>query len=200
MYPCKHSVCPLMEIELIALTQGKYAIVDKDDYEKLSKLKWHAHYRYGWYARTGICTADGKRTTAFMHRQLLSTDADIDHQNRNGLDNRRRNLRPCNKTQNMANRPKRAGTSSRFKGVFWWKRDKNWRARIQCNGHVENLGYYESEVNAALAYNYAARQYFGEFACLNHITPSEAARVMRAYRDKKRQAPVALPLFAGMQF
>ena len=79
------------------------------------------------------------------------------------------NLRNCTNAQNQGNQKKREGTTSRFKGVCWHKRDRKWSARIRKNGHRHNLGYFDDELDAAGAYNVAALELFGEFALLNII-------------------------------
>lgn len=155
----------------IRLHDGQYAIVDDDDFERVSELKWRAckgSKNKCWYARTSetIC---GHRGFTYMHHFVFPGHEELDHKNRNGLDNRKSNLRPATSSQNQANREKRAGTSSRFKGVCWDNTGKKWKARIKCNRKERNLGLYDSEQEAARAYNRAAKEAFGEFAWLNPI-------------------------------
>lgn len=105
----------------IQLTQGKVAIVDDDDYEGLSIHRWYAaKYGRNWYAlRSG---SDGK---VYMHRHILGLrkgdPLEVDHKNRESLDNRRENLRACTRQQNTRNRRGRKNTSSKHKGVAWKK-------------------------------------------------------------------------------
>lgn len=111
-----------------------------------------------FYART---TSKQARTS--MHVLLMGRPM-IDHINHNGLDNRRSNLRPATKSQNSANSIRRVfGKSSTFRGVGWREHAGKWVARIA----KRHLGYFETETDAARAYDAAAREAFGEFASLN---------------------------------
>jgi hypothetical protein len=113
-----------------------------------------------------------------MHRivALASYGYLVDHINGDSLDNRSANLRLCNRSQNMRNRPKPriAKASSQWKGVSFCphkaKQRKPWRARIHIGDRrIVRLGYFADEESAALAYNEAANVFFGEFARLNEI-------------------------------
>jgi hypothetical protein len=91
----------------------------------------------------------------------------VDHRNLNGLDNRRSNLRLATHGENNQNKRKRKGASSRYIGVSFEKRIKKWSARIMYKGKAIWLGNFKNEIDAALAYDKAARKYYGEFARLN---------------------------------
>ena len=154
----------------IKLTQNKVTLIDDADYELIKQYKWCAGRTHQcWYAITQARNDDGKRTTLYMHRLIIGNnckDLFIDHINGDGLDNRRSNLRICTNAENLHNRlPRR----EMYKGVYWCKRKKPWRARIRNNGRLIHLGYYDSKEKAANAYNKAARNYFGGFAFLNQI-------------------------------
>jgi hypothetical protein len=164
----------------IMLTQGKVALVDDSDFEWLSQWKWHTRKSPNTYyavrnsstgGKRGIRTGRGNRKshTIQMHRLILnvSTGMETDHRDMNGLNNQRSNLRVCTKQQNNQNRKTYKKSSSIYKGVCWWKRDKRWGVSIRFNGKRQHLGYFDSETKAAKAYDKAALKHFGEFARLN---------------------------------
>lgn len=91
----------------------------------------------------------------------------VDHKNHNTLDNRRTNLRVCTKADNVHNQRSQQGCSSKYKGVYWHKGNSLWMAYIHKGKTNIPLGYFGDEVEAARSYDVAAREYFGEFACLN---------------------------------
>ena len=149
----------------IPLTQGKFAIVDDADFEWLNRRKWFARFCKGhWYAYSG-------HSQILMHRLIMNCPKgkEIDHWNNNGLDNRRANIRECSHSQNMANKPGRSKIS-KYKGLVYHKLAHKWRARIRCNYRCFHLGLFDSEINAAKAYDKKAKELFGEFAYLNFPT------------------------------
>lgn len=158
----------------IRLTQGKYAIVDPEDYERLNRHKWYAvKYRQGFYAVRSV-TVGKKKGHVHMHREIINAEAGklCDHINHNGLDNRKANLRQVSRVENVWNSRKRKGrSSSKYKGVSWFKRKKKWQARIQANGRNIFIGSYKNEIAAARAYDEAAKKYHGQFAVLNFKSP-----------------------------
>ncbi len=155
----------------IALTQGRFAIVDPADYDDLSLHKWRLCKTKGkhvLYAERTTRRSDGTYSRILMHRQLIAPPSGyvIDHVNGCGLDNRRANLRLATVAQNAWNAGGRSGRSG-YKGV-WLAKDKGlWRASIVCCGCRKHLGYFRDKRDAAKAYDLAARQYHGEFAMLN---------------------------------
>ena len=154
----------------IKLTQGKDALVEDEDFERLNKFKWRAKFDgYNWYAyrnnRKGL-----KNSPIAMHREILNLSMGdgkyIDHINHYGLDNRKSNLRVCTHAENLYRQRSRIG-SSRYKGVSWNKQSKKWTAYIAKNGLQKHLGYFKDEMIAALIYDLNAIKYFGEFASTN---------------------------------
>jgi hypothetical protein len=149
---------------------GRVARVDDGDYDLVMAHRWNVleqdrpgHWPIGPYATTNL---PDYGTTMLMHK-LITGWPRTDHADHDGLNNQRYNLRPWTGGQNLQNARKRAGSSSVYKGVSWDKVNRNWLARICVEKHERNLGRYASEIDAAIAYDAAAREAFGEFACLN---------------------------------
>jgi hypothetical protein len=156
----------------IPLTRGYVAIVDDEDFEALSQHKWCALVLpRKVYAMRGI-GGRKNRKYLFMHRVIVGANPSVkvDHENHDGLDNRRCNIRIATHGQNQQNqRKQKRATSSSFKGVTWCKNEDKWKAQIQHNHKHIHLGYFDKEHEAATCYNAAAVQRFGEFASLNVI-------------------------------
>jgi len=158
----------------IQLTLGMVAIVDFEDYEYLSQFKWCAHKNKNtYYAERGFYSSSGKWRTITMHREIMGLRKgdlrQVDHKNRNGLDNQKLNLRVSTISQNHANAISRGG-SSKYKGVSWHKATKMWRAQIGIRKHHIHIGLYDSETKAALDYNKYAQKFYGDYARLNILS------------------------------
>jgi hypothetical protein len=164
----------------IPLTRGYAALIDDADHERvIAAGPWQANVRRDGtvYAVHSVRKPDGHRTMEYMHRFIAAvTDRKVrvDHRNRYGLDNRRGNLRiGVTASQNAANSNSiKRGETSRFKGVQWDKRHSKWVAKIRVNYKVKQLGLFAIEVDAARAYDAAAREHFGEFAKCNLSLPT----------------------------
>lgn len=153
----------------IDLTRGKLTFIDDEDFAHVSKLNWFSQ-KVGrrWYAACDLRSRGG--AYILLHRFILSAPEgkEVDHKNGDGLDNRRDNLRICSvKNNRRAFRRKIIGCSSRFRGVRWHTLRNKWSAQIKTNGKQFYLGLFTDEVDAAIAYDTAAKKYFGEFASLN---------------------------------
>jgi hypothetical protein len=165
----------------IRLGKNKFSLVDDEDYERLNQHKWYAHKenKMSYYAVRQTSRALGaKRFQIRMHREVLGigqSDKRIcDHINGDTLDNRRCNLRLATFAQNMFNTAKRTRiATSKYKGVSWSIQTCNgngkWRAQIRYNKRFIHVGMFVNEIEAAKAYDKAAKKYFGEFARLNNV-------------------------------
>ena len=152
----------------ILLTKNQIAIVDDRDYESISQYKWYALKGKNSFYACRRCSQQNKNI--YMHRLLMNVNDSkikIDHINRNGLDNRKNNLRICTNSQNQGNRKKRKICSSKFKGVCWDKNRKKWIVYIKVNKNKIFLGRFDNEIKAAKAYDIAAKKHFGGFARMN---------------------------------
>jgi len=161
-------------MKYIKLTQGQWAIVDDEDFEWLIKYKWYANYDLstrGYYAMRNIPLGNGKRKHLKMHRVIMNAKQgeQIDHKNRDSLDNRKQNLRFATPSQNQANSKIRSDNTSGYKGVVWYKNYQKWQVRIRYQGKRIYLGSFNNKEDAALVYNIKAKQLFGEYALLNKI-------------------------------
>ncbi len=166
----------------IPLTKGKFAIVDPKDYKHLSKYKWFAQRgKETFYAvRVGRKSEARNGKNIWMHRVILGLDEGVfcDHINHNGLDNRKVNLRPATRSQNMCNRPKtKSHCWSKFKGVSFRVDQNRWVSEIQVDGKSMFLGYFGDEIGAAKTYDRAARKFHGQFAVLNFPVKNQFSRI-----------------------
>jgi len=152
----------------IPMKHGRFVMVDDEDFEEMSKYKWSTsldpkHH----YAKHTVYYPDGTRKTLRMHRLIMKAPNGVwvDHINGNGLDNRKENLRLCSPSENARNCRLGKGNTSGFKGVYLVK--GKWRGEIKVNKTKYHLGTYKNKIDAAKAYDQAAKKYFGEFAKLN---------------------------------
>ena len=151
----------------VPLSRGHEAIVDTSDLHLISPYRWH------FIARRGHKYAEAceKGQRILMHRLILGAVAGqvVDHANGNGLDNTRANIRLCTQRDNMCNqRVQTTGRKrSKFKGVSANRRGKPWSAAIPIDGRKMYLGAFRSEEEAARAYDAAAKELHGAFACTN---------------------------------
>lgn len=158
----------------IKLTKGYVALVDNEDFESVSKIKWSVIIQ-----SSGRCEAMGnigygrKNTDPIrMHTLIMNPPKGmtIDHINHNALDNRKSNLRICTNRQNNRNKKAPSNNTSGFKGVVWHKGGNKWMAQIRIdNDEHLYLGLFKDKIAAAKAYNEAALKHHGEFAFLNEI-------------------------------
>jgi hypothetical protein len=140
-----------------------YTLVDDVDYDELSKLKW-AKDTYG-YAVNCQYIGNYRSKSIKMHRVITNAPQglDVDHINRDKLDNRRSNLRICTRTQNNINQPARANNTSGYKGIGWDKERSKWKAQIKIKGKTKAIGRYKSLEDAREAYLTVAKEVYGNY-------------------------------------
>lgn len=151
----------------IPLTQGKFALVDDCDYEHVMQWKWYYHNGYAVRNRPGRGNGLIRMHRVILERMGFIDFEECDHVNRDGVDNRQRNLRTATRRQNGCNRGKQRNNTSGYIGVHWHGR--KWQVRISINGKQKHLGYFDDKKEAARVYNLAARMHRGEFAVLNEV-------------------------------
>lgn len=153
----------MMEIALI--NSKLTAKINDEDYPLVAGYTWYLHrHNCQNHATTVI---DNK--TIQMHRLILVTEKQVDHKDRNGLNNQKSNLRAATASQNSANRGPAITNTYGYKGISFEGRRDKWVAKIKVNYRKLHLGYFKTKEEAALAYNEAALKYFGEFAYQNII-------------------------------
>lgn len=161
-------------MKLIPLTRGHFAQVDDEDFEELSKYKWHCQRtktdgRFYAY-RNGINENTGRKRSISMHRQIMGMPdrrIDIDHWDRDGLNNQRHNLRACSRSCNNGNAGLTGRNKSGFKGVSFDRARSLWIAGC---GNMK-AGRFTCRYEAARHYNKMAFDKWGEFARLNDVDP-----------------------------
>lgn len=174
-----------MNTREIPLPHGHVAIVDAADYDWLMQWKWQE--TSGYARRTQ--KENGKYKSMSMHRILLSPlpGFEVDHVNGNTLDNRRCNLRVCTRSENNRNvRKPRYRRSSQYKGVHRYRPRERWSVTITSYGKKIYLGRFDSEVEAAHAYDIAVRKIHGAFARLNFPTEHDYTAALTAERSVTR--------------
>lgn len=167
---------PLPKIEdatWIELSQRYYALIDT--WLALIVPKFHVLFiknckspyaRHNWQV-------DKKFYSISLHRWVLEQNGidaidEIDHINRNGLDNRLCNLRAASGSQNQWNQALKNNNKSGYKGVSWYKKYNKWRSQISINNKCKHIGYFDDIIEAARAYDRTAIINFGiDYAYLN---------------------------------
>ena len=177
-------------MKYITLTRGYSAIVDDEDFDKLSKYKWQYHLGY---AKRGKYNKSIKNNDNIkMHIQITNCQKGmvVHHINHNKLDNRKENLRICSVRDNHKSQllqKEGRGYTSKYQGVYLKKKTGSWVARIKVNYKNIPLGEFRIEDQAAAAYNDAAKKYFGEFAVLNDVPkikyPTKEERRMNSLKN-----------------
>lgn len=182
---------PIDGCKWVPLTQGKFALIDDNEFEEISNFSWVAvktgkHY----YAKRTDYSVSPKRSI-YMHTQILKTPngSMCDHINGDGLDNRRSNLRPATNSQNIMN------TSMigiiKYKGVI--ETGSSYQARLMANGNIHHIGTFNTAEDAARAYDEKARELHGEFGRYNFPRPGEMSAINGVQSVKIKDLSPTLP-------
>lgn len=147
---------------------GKFKVlVDNEDYTKVINHKWNISKSSNKYFRVE-CNEPGFKVR--LHRFILGLnvgDPEVDHINRNPLDNRKNNLRIVNRTAQVRNTSSRQNSISKYVGVSFDKKNKKWVAQLKINNKIVYYKRFDNELDAAKNRDKAAKKYHGEFASLN---------------------------------
>lgn len=172
-------ICHCGEHAWVSLTRGHVAFVDAVYADVVGQWNWKAIFDgRNWYAaRNHYERINGKKhaLTIRMHRIVLPVPNGwlVDHTNRNTLDNRRRNLRAATPAANATNTRPHPNTTSQYRGVS--RAGTKWRALITDRGIQKYLGIFDTEEDAARAYDNIAKALHGQFATLNFLDEQVAA-------------------------
>lgn len=176
----------------ITLTKGQTTIVDDDDYDAVVAVgRWC--YSNSGYAVHYYADEFGQRKTLYLHRFLMQRMSregippgmQVDHRNRNRIDNRRSNLRLATRSENQANKGVAVNNTSTYKGVTF--NTGCWEARIRYQGKRLYLGRFATPLEAAMMYDAASRLLYRDFAGLNikgQSIPSHIEKKLREVLDK----------------
>lgn len=153
-------------MKFIPLTQGQFAIVDDADFEFLNQWKWYAQKTEAGFYASRCKYRRGPGRLVLMHRLVANAkeSEEIDHWNRNTLDNQRLNLRVATVSQNAANRKISTKNTSGHKGVCWNKERSKWHAYFYKGGKIYNLGFFDDKTEAAQVRELEFKKAFGQFA------------------------------------
>lgn len=165
---------PVLGTRWVALTKGRFALVDEEDFEMVTRYSWYTHEsRGGTYARSWTPKPDRKPLR--LHHLVLGLEPGsgqmVEHKNQDGLDCRKENIRLCTESQNRMNTKKKFGRS-KYKGVSWFRGGK-WKAGIRASNQFHFLGYFDDEIEAAKAYDSKCRELHGMFGRYNFPEPGE---------------------------
>lgn len=159
-----------MAVEVKLTNSDQVALIDHDDLKNVAKYKWKLEKGYAvtmlnWYE-------GGKRRgkTTRMHQLIINPAEGLvtDHINMDKLDNRKENLRLVTPQQNMWNKKtSRKTPSSIYKGVSYCKQTNKWKVSLTIDGKCKTLGRFREEADAAMVFDYHAKQVHGDYGCYN---------------------------------
>ena len=160
-------------MQIINLRNGTTKI-DKEDWEEISKKYGKPYLNQNGYVVVQKMI-DGKKKTLRVHRIIMNAQPghEVDHINRYRTDNRRCNLRICTISENRRNSGNRRHNTSGYRGVSYWSnpspRKKRWEAYIRVDGKKKRIGYFSTALEAAKAYDIAAKETYGDYAVINGV-------------------------------
>ena len=151
----------------IKLTRGQVTLVDDEDFEYLNQFNFHAKPGQNTYYAICKIKANGKYLNKRLHRLIMNPpdNMEVDHIDRDGLNNQKSNLRICTHQQNQMNCLKQKNTTSKYKGVHF--NGKNYHSYIKINQKRIHIGYYDREIDAAKAYDKKAKELYKEYSNIN---------------------------------
>jgi hypothetical protein len=185
-----------VQVFSIPLTRDGHTLIDAEDYEAVSRHSWYLHRTAG---RKNYAASRVRGRVVLLHRFLVHAPAglEVTHVNRDGLDNRRSNLRIATHSDTHHNIPAQEGCTSEYKGVCWHRGGRKWVAQIDFEGVHYYLGLYRSEEDAAIAFDAVARALHGQFAFLNfpgrEVSPELQAGLPPAAQALLNRKEVLLP-------
>lgn len=157
---------------IVSRKHNIYALIDSADFKKVNKYNWYVFSTGKASKKQYVYTTINNKEWLYLHRYIMDAEKgkEVDHKNGNTLDNRKSNLRICNRKQQARNTSVRKNSEIAYKGVSLSKdkkRNKKYRARIRINDKNIMLGRYLTAKEAAIMYDRAALKYYGEFARTN---------------------------------
>ena len=153
------------DVAYVPLTQGRTAIIDAADAALVGGRNWYLFARLDTaYARASDYSG-AKQRTVLLHRVLMGEPEglEVDHDDGDGLNNRRGNLRVATHSQNMRNSRISRRNTSGFKGVYFHKKAGKWASQIKFNGKKKYIGCFASPEEAHEAYCRASKELHGDF-------------------------------------
>lgn len=157
-------------MKVIYTTTGERVKVDDEDFFELRQRNWYMKYNKYQVLVCSIIYEPGKKQRMILiHREILELNDDskvVIHKNGDPLDNRKRNLMVIDRGRQTYSRKKNSNAKS-YKGTFYNKKNNSYVATISKDGVKYNLGSFATAEEAAMVYDKAAQELYGELAKTN---------------------------------